>query len=120
MNEDFVSFELAVKLKEKGFDEPCIAHYKNNQLYIAHYINKFHSESEESIDAPTILQVLNWLRKEKKLFLEIILLNNKGDYICDIYDIDSKPLQCVGSTKYRNTYEQTILSGIEYVIDNLI
>lgn len=23
MNEDFVPFELAKKLKEKGFDEPC-------------------------------------------------------------------------------------------------
>ena len=23
MNEDFVPFELAVKLKEKGFDAPC-------------------------------------------------------------------------------------------------
>lgn len=27
MNEDFVPFELAKKLKEKGFKEECIAYY---------------------------------------------------------------------------------------------
>lgn len=27
MNEDFVTYELAVKLKEKGFDEPCYGYY---------------------------------------------------------------------------------------------
>ena len=34
--EDFVPFDLAVKLKEKGFDCSCIGHYVNSQLYIAH------------------------------------------------------------------------------------
>ena len=27
MNEDYVSYELAVKLKAAGFDEPCHYHY---------------------------------------------------------------------------------------------
>ena len=27
MNEDFVSYELAVKLKECGFNEPCDHYY---------------------------------------------------------------------------------------------
>ena len=30
MNKDFAPFGLAVKLKEKGFREPCIKHYYPN------------------------------------------------------------------------------------------
>ena len=29
--EDYVIFEIAKKLKEKGFDYPCIAHYDINK-----------------------------------------------------------------------------------------
>lgn len=30
--EDFVSYEIAVKLKEKGFDEGCYKYYENRAL----------------------------------------------------------------------------------------
>lgn len=30
MNEDFAPFELAVKLKEKGFNEPCYGYYHHD------------------------------------------------------------------------------------------
>ena len=29
MKEQFVTYEIALKLKELGFDEPCIAYYFN-------------------------------------------------------------------------------------------
>lgn len=32
MTEDFVSFSLAKKLKEKGFNKPCLAHYTNGKF----------------------------------------------------------------------------------------
>ena len=83
MNEDFVPYELAVKLKEKGFKEQCIAYYweKINEhtpsflvednmpedgLNILDLLSN-HNQAEWSpfIDAPTISLVLKWLREEK-------------------------------------------------------
>lgn len=89
MNEYFVPFELAVKLKEKGFKEKCIAYYweKINEhtpsfvvednmpedgLNILDLLSN-HNQAEWSpfIDVPTISQVLKWLRDEKKIFIVI-------------------------------------------------
>lgn len=57
MNEDFVPFELAKKLKEKGFNEVCYNHYEP----LKHCLNKIKTpwtnkdgESCGVITAPTI------------------------------------------------------------------
>ena len=129
--EDFVTFEIAKKLKEKGFKEECLCHYidsdivynlespiAHNQMWFCHnkYDNIWH---RDNIDAPTISQVLKWLRKEKKIHLELVIVVD-GEYMCDIYKIDVKPIKCLGSTEYLKTYEQAALAGIEYTLDNLI
>ena len=128
---DFVSFEIAKKLKEKGFREECLCHYvdvdlvyniespiANNQLLFCHnkYDNIWH---RDNYDAPTISQVLKWLRKEKKIYLELVIVVDT-EYMCDIYKIDERPIECLGSTEYFKTPEQAALAGIEYVLDNLI
>ena len=132
--EDFVPFLLAKKLKEKGFNYPCIGHYVNNQLYVAHYQNAFHSDNNESIDAPTISQVLKWLREEKKIFVAINICycyesyekpfptNHKMEpilkgYYYGVWDLgnlnDKNAL-----SEYFESPELAALAGIEYVIDN--
>lgn len=129
MNDDFVTYELAVKLKEKGFRMPCIAHYcclDGNVLKFnittdcirGSNVKCLNGENNIYTDAPTISQVLKWLRKEKKIYLEIVIVIN-AEYMCDIYKI-SRPIECLGSTEYFKTYEQAALAGIEFVLDNLI
>ena len=128
---DFITFELAKKLKEKGFQEECLCHYvdvdlvyniespiTNNQLWFCHnkYDNIWH---RDNYDAPTISQVLKWLRKEKKIYLELVIVVDI-EYMCDIYKIDERPIECLGSTEYFKTPEQAAIAGIEYVLDNLI
>lgn len=126
--EDFVPFKLAQKLKEKGFREECLCHYvgedlyyniespiANNQLWFSH--NKFDNIwHRDNHDAPTISQVLKWLRKEKKLYVGVTYLPKDlyyatiqyiGDYKKTIYPDDS----------YDN-WEEAALNGIEYAIDN--
>ena len=122
--EDFVTFELAKKLKEKGFDCSCIGHYVNNQLYIAHYLNAFHSDKDESLDAPTISQVLKWLRKEKKIHI-IVEIADSGWYYTLYPNIrwengKLKSDKYIMSFKPKVSYEQSALAGIEYVINNWI
>ena len=94
MNEDFVTYELAVKLKEKGFDEECLAYYTSeytlytNKVVLCDdkYLEVAEIDYEEClrsyntqkdrllrtiVDAPTISQVLKWLREEKKIYIVI-------------------------------------------------
>lgn len=135
MNEDFIPFELAVKLKEKGFRELCLAYYTNDDTlyynyshkagasytdcYLSHNLMPKDSVSGKFVDAPTISQVLKWLREEKKIYLELVIVVD-AEYMCDIYKIDARPIECLGSTEYYKTYEAAALAGIEYVLDNLI
>lgn len=135
MNEDFVSFDLAKKLKEKGFKEVCLAYYTNDDTlyynyshkagacytdcYLSHNLMSKDSVSGKFVDAPTISQVLKWLRKEKKIYLEVVIAAN-AEYMCDIYKINPRPIKCLGSTEYSKTPEDAALAGIGYVINNLI
>ena len=132
MNDDFVPFELAVKLKEKGFREECLCHYigedlvyniespiANNQLWFSH--NKFDNIwHRDNIDAPTISQVLKWLRKEKRLHIEILhIFSEEVLWNFEVVYIGSYE-RWWNDTELCNSYEQAALAGIEYVLDNLI
>lgn len=124
--EDFVPFELAVKLKVKGFDYPCISHYVNNQLYIAHYHNAFHSDNDESVDAPTISEVLKWLRKEKKIYVSILpfathsTVDKVAFYYLIEYNSTGETMEGIEQNTYCAEWKDAALAGIEYVLDNLI
>jgi hypothetical protein len=131
MNEDFVSFSLAKKLKEKGFRWDCFAYYMPHSDELIYNVkpykgvtlysfNSLRKEliSSDFIDAPTISQVLKWLRDAKKIYLELVIAAD-AEYMCDIYKIDART-KCLGSTEYYKTYEAAALVGTEYVINNLI
>lgn len=133
---DFVPFEIAKNLKEKGFREECLYCYRNrdgklyaNPLYdndaTETYITtnellySHNSKMETRIDAPTISQVLKWLRKEKNLHIAIDIWGRTWGY--DIMELTSG--NSLHWTAYREdikSYEDAALDGIEYVLDNLI
>lgn len=121
--EDFVTYELAVKLKEKGFNSECHAYYEP----LKHCLNLSRvfktnalAENYNCITAPTISQVLKWLRKKKHLHIEIKI----GDaWAYDIYKISSNEVFVAGiegSLYIYTSYELAALAGIEYVLNNLI
>ena len=137
--EDLVNFELAKKLKENGFRELCLAYYTNDDTlyynyshkygacyrdcYLSHNLMPKDSVSGKFIDAPTISQVLKWLREGKELHTEIYMYNNCylwEIYNTEIYDADFTQKSEKYSEIEYGTYEQAALAGIEYVLDNLI
>jgi hypothetical protein len=139
MTEDFVSFDLAKKLKEKGFDcnEPFAMY---NELGIFHPLYTSCDETLENCIfgnrgyydyddfdeydcvCPTISQVLKWLREEKKRHLLISTYHHTPFNVHDWgYDIINLKTYNVEHYDYgHNSYEASALAGIEYVIDNLI
>jgi hypothetical protein len=78
----FVPYEIAKQLKEKGFDEPCLAIYRDrlndfgvtlisNGIKIAQSSNTLYYDSNEEMIclAPLYQQVIDWLRLEKKILV---------------------------------------------------
>ena len=118
MSEDFVSFEIAKKLKEKGFNWFCSHYYrtKSKDLFMVFPCEDW-SDTEERINAPTISQVLKWLREKKTISVEPCAT----PYNCWYYMIKCKGEIKVTYTgnKYK-TYEAAAIAGIEYARDNLI
>lgn len=135
--EDFVTFEIAKKLKEKGF--PQRHDYFNYSSYNDwDDFRKIHSLSNASVwfypnisrdniyFAPIISQVLKWLRNEKKLHIEFV--GNACGYLYIVSDIPSEG----GTDRYCShysgpndggtwdKYEDCALNAIQYVLDNLI
>ena len=90
MTQEFVTNELAVKLKEIGFDEPCFAFYEKNTHFMLVGSNKISNialEKSEACAAPTYSQVLRWFRQRHNVNAQ--LTTTYGHW--DLY-IPSSPL----------------------------
>ena len=131
--EDFVPFEISKKLKEKGYPQVkknTLAMYNEEGEWfsLARNLDEFEycfdDFDEHDCVAPTISQVLDWLRKllEIDILPKIAIswcgnLNRIRLYSCNIYSPKlNKPIE----TEYFDSYEESALVGIEYVLDNLI
>lgn len=130
---EIVPFEIAKKLKEKGFREKCFAFYYKqggfqwncmradtglvNVSWACFNYNDI--VNGDKINAPPISQVLKWLREEKKIFIQIEI--NGNGYISSIYGRKYFDSYLMYSLKNNfKTYELAALAGVEYVVDNLI
>lgn len=129
---DYVSFDIAKKLKEKGFIELCLACYIDDTLYynysnknrvcykdcyLSHNLMPECSVSDKFVDAPTISQVLEWLRKEKKMHI-IIPASFEDGYWWEVRDFN-REISEYSYAEY-TSYEEASFAGIEYVLNNLI
>lgn len=137
--EDFVTFEMAKKLKEKGFNNECHAYYEPlkhclnlSRVFSTNSLAKYYN----CITAPTIPQVLKWLREEKKLYVEPCILADAdtdadgkviNEYIYWSFSITNIETGDMIYFEYEHiddkrfdSYEESAINGINYVLDNLI
>ena len=126
ITEDYVSFETAKLLKEKGFDEPCVYVYR-------------HDCSEDIWDAdkediacqkPTLQMAMKWLRIEHNIHIEPHIVRTKYSYGYMPNYIDLKELKqhfpfdefdFSNADKYVCiTYDKACEITIKYCLENLI
>ena len=124
MEKEFVSYDLSVKLKELGFNEPCLAYWDNHKLFIidrnSERIQKnsnYKDIFEGIISAPLYQQAFRWFREKYKGVYEII---RKEDYNCLefmgwIY-IDDKKIN-INSYWRPLSYEEAELACLEKLIE---
>lgn len=130
ITEDYVSFEIAKLLKEKGFDEPCECFYdtENNDTSIVNgWMDISNSELEERefvcYSAPTIQMAMKWLREEKDVQIEISIVGTDTwksptkwmyGFRCQTKDVIDRRNADFSS------YEEACEAAIKYCIESLI
>ena len=65
ITEDYVSFEIAKLLKEKGFTEYTLGYYLDDKdkLYFDRFSDDWNSNHVGYISAPTLQMAMKWLRE---------------------------------------------------------
>lgn len=115
MNEDFVTYEQAKKLKDLGFVWKCISVYDEEKNFkIFKHFRNFNEVKEYYISAPTLSQAQKWLREVKGILILIqhnknfywtISTNDSDDEIIAIYDYE--------------TYEKALMGAINKALELL-
>jgi hypothetical protein len=135
MKEQFVTYEIALALKELGFDKPCFATYKKNACHSKtpfEYDIDFHTKVEMSsgvipknsdyindwVSAPIYQQVIDWFIEKHDINIEVRKNYPKHQYF---YTVGGKTFQHVSGKffLYRKAREQSILKGIELLKEHI-
>ena len=115
ITEDYVSFEVAKLLKEKGMNKSCFNHYvqKNNN-----------DGTSEAVAVCTLQMAMKWLREVHNLCIEPYYVYD--GYLCTISKIPTGVevyYSNEGGDKDSGrfaTFEQACESAIKYSLKNLI
>lgn len=100
LDKEFVPYKEVLVLKELGFDEPCLAYYKENELYQEAGVCYINADFEETMvwdemlpnrncAAPLYRQAFRWFREKYALLSFVEPANGYEDkslfafYICD-------------------------------------
>ena len=129
IKEDYVSFETAKLLKEKGFNEKCRGAYHsgfddndNPIVMLEEWILKPHNNDfvDETFlcSAPTLQMAMAWLR-EKNISIELSVV--KPHYwVYTIYKILSNKVEELHNDGGFDSYEEGVESALKYYIENFI
>ena len=112
MNKEFVTYEIALELKQLGFDEPCLAGYSASTEKLEYYSRPLVTKDSFTVDAPTFSQAFRWFREKHNLFGQV----NIHTYF--IYNISNGYFKMVKEyDKLFETYEETELACLKKLIE---
>ena len=123
ITEDYVSFEIAKLLKEKGFNGLCTAYYDcftTDNFHCGNEPTDFNSidtKIRDIVAAPTLQMAMKWLREVYGLFIRITEDVTGNVFEWSVYQ---KNYGCKASTYVEDSYEQACEAAIKYCLENLI
>lgn len=136
ITEEYVSFEIAKLLKEKGFNELCDTRYYGDDGSIPSYIRERWEDGGDicpmsnsdlddgskyaDISAPTLQMAMKWLREVHDCPIEILWhwdANSQCSYWYFVHHMELKPRPRI---EYYDTYEEAMEAAIKYCLENLI
>lgn len=118
ITEDYISFETAKLLKEKGFDEECRAFYVKSkecgiELFHAKESYNYNNNVHPCTSAPTLQMAVKWLREVHNIS---VWVEGHKRYMPNIYSKE----RGLEALFYRNSYEEACEAAIKYCLENLI
>ena len=122
ITEDYVSFEVAKLLKEKGFEGDINTYYhmwNGNKVYSVQEFSR--SEAPHLyIPAPTHQMAMKWLREKEVYFSLVPFIENvgwpKNTWHINFYNSDG----IMGGGFPVKGYEQAVEAALKYCLENLI
>ncbi len=134
ISEDFVSFETAKLLKEKGFDETCRAFWKDwddelnlcdcSSSHVFEFcfnsmLEQYNDDEELNIACPTLQMAMKWLIEEYDMYIKVSPdINDSYNFYCDVYTKGSESWdnQNVELGDF-STYEEACEATIKYCLE---
>lgn len=116
-----VSRELALLLKQAGFDWKCREYYYNftttgwSLSFDDNFVN-WNSWSEQYISAPTLEVAQRWLREKWDLIITIEYNYHENAFICKVYS----KVECLSILFDFFTYEEAQEAGIKKAIELIL
>ena len=128
ITEDYVSFEVAKLLKEKGFEGDINAYYhiwdNGNKVCSAQEFSR--SEAPHLyIPAPTHQTAMRWLREKYNIYISIQpdFPSDKDYKMCWCWSASILHENCITLKEYQcyiETYEDAVEAALKYCLENLI
>ena len=129
ITEDYVSFEIAKLLKEKGFDEDCHAHWdlttetKTPKIVLSVSSKNWNykwNPIQFPISAPTLQMTMKWLREVHNLYIWIGHTAGKVlSWYYEIHGISDGKVKYIGGIQC-GSYEVACEVAIKYSLEHLI
>jgi hypothetical protein len=105
MKNEFTPYDRALKLKELGFDEPCIATHGYLELYI--------NTDDGHLKAPLFSQAFRWFREKYGLAGLIEIGTQEYSFIVFDEKTDSRKV----TSSMNGTYEEAELACLDKLIE---
>lgn len=122
IEEDYVSFETAKLLKEKGFDDKNVIPNFGFNVYEPINGRLIHNNPPGAIKSPTLQMAMKWLRKEKGIaiipIISSILDNEK--FLWDVKVVVAKTSETYSQGWIYEEPERAYEAAIKYCLENLI
>jgi len=129
ISEDYVSFETAKLLKEKGFNERLLTFYITDEAkkegcfqLMAFTDDKIdNNHSDHCFLAPTLQMACKWLRKVHNIYMGIFPTHNDDGSIHFIWQTYNSDYLVTGDCDiFYSTYEEACEDAIKYCLENLL
>ncbi len=127
ITEDYVSFETAKLLKEKGFDVYVKSYYNKAAEFNGNMALWNYNIADFRYSAPTLQMAMKWLREVHNINLAPYALSLGWAF--DVFDLSSRDItgckklysmDFLSKSEAYSTYEEACEAGIRYVLENLI
>lgn len=119
ITEDYVSFETAKLLKEKGFNDELCHMWYNIRKDVGYYLSSVGVKNH--LPAPTHQMAMKWLRKTHNINTDIVPIWNQNRFEYQVFIVTPENAKhCYIDDKLYLVYEEAVEAALKYSLKNLI